>query len=254
MNPKITYTTINTHKGLFRYNRLPYGISSAPGIFQRTMENILQGMSRVIVRVDDILITGKNEMEHLGNLECVLEQLSKSGIRLNKSKCLFMSDEVIYLGHRVTKQGIHPVANKVEAITQAPPPTNVKELQSYLGMLNFYHRFLPNLSTVLAPLHKLLNKNEKWQWGKMQNKAWLDSKQLMTSSDLLIHFDTDKQMILSCDASPYGVGAVLSHQMVDESGQLCERPIGYASRTLTKSEKNYSQLEKEDLGRAFTRL
>jgi len=108
------YTTINTHKGLFQNNRLPYGISSAPGIFQRTMENVLQGIPGVVVRIDDILVTGKTSEEHLSNLEQVLKKLDASGMRIKHKKCKFMADEVIYLGHRINKDGTYPVMDKLK--------------------------------------------------------------------------------------------------------------------------------------------
>ncbi|CAC5398917.1 unnamed protein product [Mytilus coruscus] len=125
------YVTINTHKGLYQYNLLPFGVSSAPGIFQRTMENLLQGIPRVVVRVDDILITGSSKSEHLNNLETVLGKIQESGMRLNKDKCVFLAPEVVYLGHRIDQYGIHPVESKVNAITEAPEPKNVTELKSY---------------------------------------------------------------------------------------------------------------------------
>ncbi|CAC5379673.1 unnamed protein product [Mytilus coruscus] len=109
------YVTINTHKGLYQYNRLPFGVSSAPGIFQRTMENLLQGIPRVVVRVDDILITGSSKSEHLNNLETVLGKIQESGMRLNKDKCVFLAPEVVYLGHRIDQYGIYPVESKVKA-------------------------------------------------------------------------------------------------------------------------------------------
>ena len=140
------YTTINTHKGLFQYNRLPYGISSAPGIFQRNMENLLQNISYVIVRVDDILVSGAKDGDRLKNLEEVFERLPKAGLRLKKGKCVFMEPQVTYLGHRVSKEVIQPMEDRVEAITNAPPPRNVSELKSYLGMINYYQKFLTNFS------------------------------------------------------------------------------------------------------------
>ena len=155
------YTTINTHKGLFQYNRLPYGVSSSPGIFQRTMENVLQGIPFVVVRVGDILVSGSNDEEHLANLEEVLKRLSEHGLRLKKKKCAFMVNEVVYLGQKINSQGIQPVQEKVRAITNAPAPTNVSEVRSYLGMINYYQKYLPNLSTILAPPHSLLEKREK---------------------------------------------------------------------------------------------
>lgn len=132
------YTTINKRKGLFQYNRLPFGISSVPGIFQRTIENLLQGISSVIVRLDDILVTGKTRCEHLQNLEEVLKKLEAAGVRLKREKCVFLADEVTYLGHRINKHGGQPTEDKVQAIKNLPEPNNVKELQAFLGMLNYY--------------------------------------------------------------------------------------------------------------------
>ena len=237
------YTTINTHKGLFQYNRLPYGISSAPGIFQRNMENLLQNISYVIVQVDDILVSGAKDEDHLKNLEEVFKRLAKAGLRLKKGKCVFMEPQVTYLGHRVSKEGIQPMEDKVEAITNAPPPRNVSELKSYLGMINYYQKFLTNLSSVLAPLHSLLNSKTHWHWGKDQQQAFEQSKSFLKSSRLLVHYDDKKELILACDASENGLGAVLSHKMEDGS----EHPISFASRTLTKAETNYSNLKREAL-------
>ncbi|VDH91520.1 Hypothetical predicted protein [Mytilus galloprovincialis] len=241
------YVTINTHKGLFRYNRLPYGVASSPGIFQRTLENVVQGIANVLVRVDDILITGKTREEHLNTLSEVLSRFKRIGIRLKKQKCVFMAEEVVYLGFKINKHGIYPVGSKVEAIDKAPSPTNVTELKAYLGMLNYYNRFLANLSHLLKPLHVLLQKDTKWSWEKEQEKAFIESKQLLKSASVLVHFDPKKKLILACDASPYGLGAVLSHKMDDGS----DKPIAYTSRTLTSAEKNYSVLEKESLAIIF---
>ncbi|XP_064622516.1 uncharacterized protein K02A2.6-like [Lineus longissimus] len=151
---------INTHRGLFRYNRLAFGISSAPGIFQRTMDNLLQGLDHVVVYLDDILVTGKTAQEHLANLEKVLQRLLDAGWRLREEKCTFHADAVVYLGYRIDKDGLHPVLEKVEAIVKAPPPENIQQLQAYLGMLNYYERFLRNRATVLGPLHELLLKKD----------------------------------------------------------------------------------------------
>ena len=159
---------INTHKGLFRYNRLPFGVSAAPSIFQRTMEVLLQGLAGVCVYLDDILITGKTEAEHLNNLSAVLERLKNAGMKLNSSKSAFMLGEVKYLGHKITSQRLQPTDEKVRAILKAPAPTNVSQLKSFLGMLNYYGKFLPSLSTCLAPLYSLLQKNTKWTWHQEQ--------------------------------------------------------------------------------------
>ncbi|XP_042601491.1 uncharacterized protein K02A2.6-like [Cyprinus carpio] len=152
------YLTINTHQGLFTYKRLPFGVSSAPAIFQRTMENLLQGLPSVAVYLDDIILMGTDEAEHLSTLDEVLRRLKDAGLRLHRSKCVFLQNEVEYLVHVVNAEGFHPVLSKVRAIEEAPPPTTVTELKAYLGLLNYFNKFLPSLATRLAPLHKLLRK------------------------------------------------------------------------------------------------
>ena len=236
------FTTINTHKGLYQYNRLPFGVSSAPGIFQRTMENLLQGIPHVVVRIDDILVSGKDELNHLANLENVLSRLSSAGLRLRLDKCLFMQSSVTYCGYVITGDGIQPTAAKVEAIKNAPEPKDVSQLRAFLGLLNYYHRFLP-----LEPLHQLLRKGSKWAWLEQQQTAFEEAKELLQSTDLLVHFDPEKELVLATDASDYGVGAVLSHKMKNGT----ERPIGYVSRSLQEAERKYSTLEKEALAIIF---
>ncbi len=241
------YVVINTTKGLFRYTRLPYGISSAPGIFQREMEHLFQGIPGVVVYLDDILITGEDEASHLKTLESVLCRLSETGLKVKKGKCLFMAPTVTFLGHRIDAEGLHPLLDKMEAIEAAPAPTNVTELKSFLGLLTYYGKFLPNLSTKLTPLYRLLRHDAPWKWSTEQDKVFCESKKLLTSDCLLVHFDQKLPLTLACDASAYGIGAVLAHKMPDGS----EKPVGYASRTLNKAEQNYSQLEKEGLSLVF---
>ena len=175
-------TTINTEKGLFSYTRMPFGISAAPAIFQKNIETVLQGIPKTSVYIDDILVTGKNHAEHLKNLESVLSRLRGSGLRLKRNKCSFMKSSVTYLGHVIDSQGVHPSPEKTKAIKDAPVPNNVSELRSYLGLLNYYHKFLPNLSTTLAPLYQLLNNSSPWQWQKAQMDAFNKSKELLQSS------------------------------------------------------------------------
>ena len=166
---------------------------------------------------------------------------------MKQSKCEFMRESVTYLGHRIDSDRLHPLADRVRAIREAPKPTSVTSLKAYLGMLTYYSKFLPKLSTTLYPLYQLLRKGVPWRWGKKQARAFLASKDLLTSDKCLTHFDSTLKLSLACDASEYGIGAVLSHTMDDGS----ERPVGYASRTLSPSEKNYSQLEKEGLSCIF---
>ena len=240
------YTTINTIKGLYEYTRLPFGASSAPAIFQRLMEDVLKGIPGVGVYLDDVLIAGKDATEHLARLDMVLTVLEKTGIKVGKSKCNFAMPEV-KLGHSIDKAGLHTLPEKVSAIVAAPAPTNVTELRSYLGMLQYYARFLPNLSTVIAPLNNLLRKDVDFQWTVTEKNAFEKSKALLCSETVLVHYDQEKPLILACDASPYGLGAVLSHIMEDGT----ERPVAYASTSLAPAEKRYAQIDKEGLGIIF---
>ena len=212
-----------------------------------TMENLLKGIPNVIVYIDDILVTGTSEEEHLSVLEKVLERLENAGLRLKKHKCVFIAQSVTFLGYRNDAQGLHPLESKVQAIQKAPLPRNVTELKAYLGLLTYYGRFLPNRSTVLAPLYNLLHAKVSWKWATEEKEAFRASKHLLLSSQCLVHYDMHKELVLSCDASAYGIGAVLSHRLEDGT----EKPVGFVSRTLSPAEKNYSQLEKEGLSCVF---
>ena len=237
------YTIINTHRGLFCYSRLPFGVASAPSIFQRIIENILQGLKHVCVYLDDILITGTTEEEHIQNLDAVLTRLETAGMRLKCNKCAFLLTAVEYLGHRISVQGLQPTDEKIRTINNAPAPNNISQLKSFLGLINYYCKFLPNLSNTLAPLYRLLEKNIKWQWGPEQQRAFNTSKKSLTSDCILTHFDPSRALVLACDASHYGIGAVLAHRMEDG----LNKPITFSSQTIAPAEKKYSQLEKEGL-------
>ena len=242
-------TTVSTHKGLFQYTRLPYGIASVPAIFQMTMDKILQGLNGVSCYFDDILVTGKDDTKHLTNLQSVFERLQEYGVQLKKSKCSFMSTSVEYLGYKIDAKGLHTIPQKVEAIQQTPYPKNVQQLRSFLGLVHYYGKFIPNLATVTEPFNQLLHKDKKWQWSPDCKTAFAKLQTALSSSPVLVHYDPNSPLRLACDASAYGVGAIISHVTPDES----EKPIAFASRTLTKAEHNYSQLEKEALyGRKFT--
>ncbi|KAJ8346679.1 hypothetical protein SKAU_G00280800 [Synaphobranchus kaupii] len=235
--------TINTHKGLFQYTRLPFGVSSACAIFQRAMEGLLAGIDYVAIYLDDLLITGSNHQQHLETLQAVLTRLEEAGLRLKRSKCVFMAPQVEYLGHKVTAEGLQPLENKVQAIKDASEPQNIGELRAYLGLLKYYGKFLPRLATVLAPLHVLLKTGVPWMWGTSQRAAFQRSKDLLSSTALLVHYDPALPLVIAADASPYGLGAVLSHRMPDNT----DRPICFASRSLAPAERKYAQVEKEGL-------
>ena len=241
------YVTINTHQGLYRYTRLPFGIAPAPAIFQRTMDTILQGIPHVLCYIDDLLITGVDDKEHLSNLEEVLKRLQQQGIRLKSHKCHFMRESVEYLGHRIDSQGLHTTSEKIKAIQLAPRPKCQQQLRSFLGLVHYYGKFIPNLAAMLHPMNDLLQKNVKWRWSSECEQAFQKAKKSLTSSTVLAHYDPQLPLRMAADASAYGVGAVIS--LVYPNG--VERPIAYASRTLTAAERNYAQIEKEALSLIF---
>ena len=211
------------------------------------MESILKGIPGVVVYIDDVLVTGKTEEEHLAALEETLSRLERAGLRLQKKKCSFMAPSVTYLGHQIDQHGLHPVADKVKAIKEAPRPRNKSELKSFLGLLSYYSRFLPNMSTTLAPLYRLLRHDASWSWAARETASFEAAKSQLLSSQVLAHYDPNLELVVACDASAYGVGAVLSHRLPDGT----EKPIGFASRTLSDTEKKYSQIEKEGLACVF---
>ncbi|XP_063535549.1 uncharacterized protein K02A2.6-like isoform X1 [Cydia strobilella] len=240
------YTVINTHRGLFQYNRLVYGLSSSVGIFQRIMINLLGNIPNVQIFLDDVIIGGQTKTEHLQALEAVFQRLLTNGLKLRKNKCVFLAKEVIYLGYVVSREGIKPDTTKIKAILQMSQPRNVSELRSFLGTVNFFGRFIKNLSLILSPLYKLLKKEAEWHWSKECGESFAQVKQLLAGAKVLRHYDPSKRLIATCDASPRGVAAVLT-----QIGPDGERPVAYASRTLNSAEENYSQIHREALGIIF---
>ncbi|UYV76620.1 K02A2.6-like [Cordylochernes scorpioides] len=234
---------INTHKGLYRYNRLPFGIASAPAIWQRIIEQILSGIPGTLVYLDDILITGESEADHLGNLEAVLNRLNEYGLKANRDKCKFFQESLEYCGHVIDKMGLHKINDKIRAVLDAPKPLNVTQLRAFLGLVTYYHKFIRNAADVLSPLYALLKKGTKWHWSTECRKAFREIKEIISSDQILIAYDPKLPIRLSCDSSSYRLGAVLSQIDVDGN----ERPIYFISRTLSQAEKKYSQIDKECL-------
>ncbi len=191
------------------------------------MESILQGLPQVCVYIDDILLTGPSDAAHLETLDKVLCRLKDAGVYLKREKCRFMLPSVEYLGHRISSEGLQPTEAKIKALKQAPVLCNISQLKSFLGLVNYYSKFAPNLSTLLAPLHSLLKKQTTWTWGPLQQEVFNTLKSLLTSDIVLAHYDPSKPLLLACDASPYGVGAVLSPQLSDGS----KRPFAYPARS-----------------------
>ena len=196
------FVTINTHRGLFTYTRMPhYGVSSAPSIFQRVNEAMFQGIPNVMCYLDDILITGSSDEQHMDTLDKVLDKLSEAGIHLKQSKCEFMKHSVVFLGHKVDSQGVHPAGDTLDAIRDARPPTNLTELRSFIGMVHHYARFISGLSGKLTHLHMLLRKDTKWFWGTKQQQTFVEIKNILSSPPMVVHYDPCKPLVLITDAS-----------------------------------------------------
>ncbi|UYV70991.1 K02A2.6-like, partial [Cordylochernes scorpioides] len=236
------FLTINTHKGFFRFRRMPFGLANAPSYLQSVMDRVLARIEGVICYIDDVLIATVSVKKHLAVLKTVFLRLEKYNIKLKKDKCKFVQREIEYLGHLIKEDGIRPLDHKVQALQKAKSPTNISELRSFLELVNYYGKFIPNLPDLLSPLHELLHKNNCWSWTKECEEAIEKCKSSITSERVLVPYDTTLPLFLATDASQIGIGAVLSHVI---GGQ--ERPIMFASWTLSGAERNYSQIEREAL-------
>lgn len=188
---------MNTHLSLFRFRRLPYGVASAPALFQSVMDQILKGIPGTACYLDDVLIAGRTRKECAENTERVLEQLKKHGIRANAEKCKFFQSSVKYLEHEISSAGLKPTKEKVEAILKAPEPKNVGELRAFLGLLNFYAKFLPCLAETLEPVHKLLRKENQWNWSQECKESFQCCKKLLCSDAVLELYDAAKPLKLT---------------------------------------------------------
>ncbi|KAL7293237.1 hypothetical protein TKK_0013377 [Trichogramma kaykai] len=233
----------STHKGTYAVNRLPFGTKTACSIFQQAIEEVIQGIPKTKNYFDDIIITGSNRSEHLNNLETVLKRAQKFGLKFRLSKCKFLQPQVEYLGHVIDKAGLHKCPSKIEAISKAPEPKNVQEVQALIGMIKYYGKFIPNLATILSPMNDLLKKGRAFEWTASCQLAYDKVKKEIVSDRVLVHFNPELKIKLACDASKVGLGAVLLHVFPDGT----EKPICFASRTLIAAEKNYSVIHKEAL-------
>ncbi|XP_053619708.1 uncharacterized protein K02A2.6-like [Plodia interpunctella] len=236
-------TAITTHVGTFVYTRTPFGLTCVPEKFQKFMEETLKGLKGVAVFLDDIACTGINRSEHISNLLALFNRLREVGLRIKLEKCAFLQDSITYVGFVIDKNGLHPDKKKIRAIVDAPQPKDVTQLKSFLGLVNYYGKFIPKLSTILHPLHQLLRKNVDWYWSDECDFSFNEVKKVVSGSKVLVHYNPELPVVLAVDSSSYGIGSVLSHRYPNGD----ERPICFASRTLNSAERAYSQLDKEAL-------
>ena len=235
-------TTFISPFGRFCYKRLPMGINIGPEVFQLRMEKVLRGLRGCAVIMDDILVWGSSKQEHDKNLRAVCDNLKQSGLMLNIEKSQICKCEVDFFGHVIRVGGIRPGPEKVRAIAKMAPPRDITELCSLCGMLNHLSKFTPGLPSVIKPITNLMKSDVAYVWGQPQQSAFEAAKDLVKNVPSLQYFRFGCEVVVSADASSYGLGAALLQW---EGDKLV--PTAFASRSLTKAERRYAKIEKECL-------
>jgi len=230
----------STNKGIFIPTRLPFCTKSASSIFQHIVEKVLQGLNGLINFQDDVVITGETDEEHLSNLEKVFTRFSQAGLRLKLSKCKFFQCQIKYLGHIVDANGIQKDPDRIKAIVEVPKPKNITEVRAFIGMVNFYGKFINQLANMLEPLYKLLRKVVEFYWSEKCDIAFNKCKEVITSNNVLTHYNLSLPIKVYCDASQTVIAAVMFQ--LNEEGQ--ERPVSFIPRTLNETEWRYSVIHR----------
>ena len=240
--PSSYLTTFWTPHGRYRWLRMPFGIKSAPEEFQRRLDDCIEGLPNIQAVHDDIIVYGADENEHDSALNALLRRCRERGLKLNKRKLKYKLDKVAYLGHILTPEGIAVDPEKVCAIVDMPQPKDVQGVQRLIGVVTYLSKFLPQLSTVAEPLRRLTDKDSAFDWLPQHEAAFSKIKTMITQTPILRYYDVNKDVSIECDSSDVGLGAVITQE---------GKPIAYASRALTQTERNYAQIEKECLAIVF---
>jgi hypothetical protein len=239
----IEKTAFTTPLGLYEFTVLPFGLCNAPSTFQTLMQRLLGHLNSVVVYLDDILIFSKNIQDHERDVRAVLKILRENKLYASSEKFEFYKNEIKFLGHKILQGGsIAPDEDKLEAVLSWPSPTNVKQLQGFLGFVNFYRRFIKDLAKMSIPLFELLRKDVPFVWSKSCQQAFDYLKNSLTSRPILHVPDPEHPFRIECDASDFAIGAVLT-QKDEISGKWL--PVAYFSRSLDAAERNYPVQEKE---------
>ena len=237
-------TTFICHRGTFRFPRMPFGLCNAPATFQRLMDTVLMGLNFEIclAYLDDIIVFSHDIKGHLERLETLFQRLREAKLKLKPSKCHLLQRRVTFLGYTVSQEGVGTDPDKISAVKDWPTPQNLRQCRAFVGLCQYYRRFVPNFSGIAAPLHALTKKGARFLWTDDCQSAFDQLKQILTSADVLALPKEEGTFVLDCDASDKAIGAVLS-QIQD--GQ--ERPICYASQLYDKHQRNYNVTRKEML-------
>jgi len=228
----IPKTAFVTRYGSYEYTVMSFGLTNAPATFSRLMNYIFMDYldKFVVVYLDDILVFSKNKEEHTEQLRLVLDKLREHKLYAKYSKCEFWLDEVTYLGHVISKDGIAVNPERIQAILDWTPPKNVKQVRSFLGLASYCRRFVENFSKIAKPLTNLLHKGVKYEWTDKCQESFQALKDKLTSAPVLAPPDTKRDFVIYCDASRQGIGCVLMQD---------RKVIAYASRQLCAHEENY---------------
>lgn len=236
-------TTFITHKGMFRYKRLLFGVNSAPEIFQRIFEGLLSPCENCLNYLDDIIVYGGTEEEHDAHLEKVLNVLRDNNVVLNEAKCVTKVQNLEFLGHKLSANGIEAGEDKVKTILEFRPPHSKEEVRSFLGLVTYLGKFIPDLGSITEPLRQLVKRDAKFTWTPNHQESFNKLKQMLAKLPTLAYFDPQRRTRLIADASPVALGAVL----IQFDDQQIPRVISFASKSLSDVERRYSQTEKESL-------
>ena len=235
-------TAFVTHRGLFQWVVMPFGLCNAPATFCRLMELVLADIvwSQCLVYLDDILAFGSDFASAERNLRAVLERLQRANLKLKPAKCKLFAQEVEYLGHEVDSRGIRPSRSKVQALHNWAVPKNLSEVRTYLGFTGYYRRFVPNYSELAKPLTELTKKGVPFKWTASQQAAFEKLRDLLAEIPLLYYPQPDVDFHLKVDASLFAIGGTLEQE---QNGKFV--PLGFASKTLCKSRQAYCATKRE---------
>lgn len=235
-------TAFSTQSGHFEFTRMPFGLKTAPATFQRAMDNVLRGLQGIhcLVYLDDIIVYSASLQEHIEKLRLVFDRLRATNLKVTLDKCEFFRKEVLYLGHMITKEGLKPNNDKIQAVLNFPLPKTTTEIKSFLGLVGYYRKFIKDFAKITRPLTNCLKKRNKIETTEQYCMAFQMCKELLVNAPILQFPDFEKTFILTTDASDFAVGAVLSQGPIG-----ADKPIAYASRTLNDAETRYSTIEKE---------
>ena len=225
-------TAFVTPHGKWHFNMVPFGLAQALLYFQQLMNQVLQGLDVAIVYLNDIVIFSNNEVEHLQHLETVFKRLQDPGLKLKESKCDFFRAQIHYLGHMLLAKGIQPLPEKLDSITNMPVPENQTEVKEFLGLVGYYHKFVPHFSDISRPLSKLMRKDTPFTWMKQCHLAFNMLKDKLCEAPIFCYPDCSKPYMLFIDASKHGWVGVLTQEFETEvKGKVLKElhPITYVS-------------------------